>query len=113
MIGDAVDAQGQMRRIRIERKVSTPDAAGGEEISYTLRAEVHAAVIHQRGREAFLSAQVVPTADIEFRIRWRADVVETDRIVYEGKSYNIQYLAEMGRRRRLRIAAKLLGADAT
>ena len=113
MIGDAVDAQGQMRRIRIERQISTPDAAGGEEISYALRVEVNAAVIHQRGREAFLAAQITPMADIEFRIRWRNDVVETDRIVYDGKNYNIQYLAEMGRRRRLRITAKLLGSEAT
>jgi SPP1 family predicted phage head-tail adaptor len=111
MIGDNLDAQGLTRRVRIERQVVTHDAAGGDVISYVLRAEVNAAVLQTRGREAFLSAQVVPTADIEFRIRWRSDVVETDRVVYEGKNYNIQYLAEMGRRRRLRIAAKLLGAE--
>lgn len=112
MIGDAVDAQGQDRRVRIERKVVTSDGAGGDSTSYVLRVEVNASVIHARGREAFLAAQVVPTADIEFRIRWRSDVVETDRVVYDGKNYNIQYLAEMGRRRRLRIVAKLLGAEA-
>lgn len=113
MIGDAVDARGMDRRVRIERKVSTRDAMGGEVISYALRATVWAMVIHTKGREAFLAAQVEPTADVEFRIRWRDDVVETDRIVHDGKNYDVQYIAEMGRRRRLRIVAKLPGSEPT
>lgn len=113
MIGDAVDPRGQDRRVRIERKVITRDAMGGETVGYTLRATVWASVIHTRGREAFLAAQVTPTSDVEFRIRWRDDVVETDRIVHDGKNYDVQYIAEMGRRRRLRIVAKLPGSEAT
>lgn len=113
MIGDPVDARGLDRRIRIERKVSTRDSFGGENISYSLRAEVWASVIYTRGREAFLSAQPTPTSDIEFRCRWRSDVDLTDRVLYEGQPYDIQYLAEMGRRRKLRILAKTPGAQAT
>lgn len=109
MIGDPVDARGLDRQIRIERKVSARDGFGGETIAYQLRAEVWAAVIYTRGREAFLSGQPTPANDIEFRVRWRADVEETDRVVFEGKAYDIQYLAEMGRRRKLRILAKSPG----
>jgi SPP1 family predicted phage head-tail adaptor len=107
--GDQVNAAAQSRQIRIERKVSTPDAHGGEATSYALRVTAWAQVMHLRGREALLAAQMVPAADIEFRIRWRTDVVETDRVVYGGQAYDIQYLAEMGRQRRLRILAKLPG----
>ena len=112
-LGDALDAKALDRRIRMERKVSTRDAFGGEVISYTLRAEVFASVFNQRGREAFLAQQMTPLADIEFRIRWRSDVVETDRVVHDGKVYDIQYIAEMGRRRKLRILAKLPGSQGT
>ncbi len=109
MIGDRTDAQGLDRRVRIERRVAVRDALGGEAVTYALRARVHAEVIHTRGREAFLNQQMQPTADIEFRIRWRNDVAQTDRVVHDGQAYDIQYLAEMGRRRRLRIVAKLPG----
>jgi SPP1 family predicted phage head-tail adaptor len=113
MIGDPVDARGLDRRIRIERKVATRDTMGGERITYSLRAEVWASVIYTRGREAFLSAQPTPSSDIEFRCRWRSDVEQTDRVVFEGQPYDIQYLAEMGRRRKLRILAKTPGAIPT
>ena len=110
---DYVSAQGMDRRVRIERRVVTRDEMGGEAVSYSLRAEVHAQVLRLRGREAVLAAQVTPTADIEFRVRWRDDVAQTDRVVHDGQAYDVQYLAEMGRRRKLRILAKLPGAEAT
>jgi len=113
MIGDATDARGFDRRVRIERKVSARDSMGGEVISYALRAEVWATVIHTRGREAYLANRVTPATDVEFRVRWRSDVAETDRIVFEGDPYDIQYIAEMGRRRKLRILAKLPGDNPT
>lgn len=111
--GDALDPRALDRRIRIERQVSAATELGGESISYTLRASVWAQVIHVRGREALLAQQVQPGVDIEFRIRWRDDVQLTDRIVYKGQHYDVQHLAEMGRQRRLRIQAKLPGAEAT
>jgi len=113
MIGDPVDARGLDRRIRIERKVSGRDAMGGETISYTLRRQVWASVIYTRGREAYLSSQVTESTDIEFRVRWSADIAVTDRVVFDGTVYDIQYLAEMGRRRKLRILAKQPGATPT
>jgi len=112
-VGGNTDAAGFDRRIRIEHKVATRDAYGGEAISYALTAEVWAQVIHTRGREAYLAQQVTPSVDIEFRVRWRSDVQETDRIVYDGKHYDVQYLAEMGRRRKLRILARLPGSEVT
>jgi hypothetical protein len=40
-------------------------------------------------------------------------VAATDRVVHDGQAYDIQYTAEMGRRRRLRIVAKLPGDHPT
>jgi SPP1 family predicted phage head-tail adaptor len=113
MIGDAVDARGFDRRIKIERKVSGRDAMGGETISYVLRREMWASVIFTRGREAYLSSQVTEATDIEFRVRYKPDIEVTDRVVFDGTPYDIQYLAEMGRRRKLRILAKQPGATPT
>lgn len=113
MKGDAVNAQSMDRRIRIERQTVTRDAYGGETFTYALRAEVSASVFHVRGREAFTGQQVTSAADVEFRLRWRPDVEQTDRIVFDGQAYDIVYIAEQGRRRQLRLLAKMPGAEPT
>jgi SPP1 family predicted phage head-tail adaptor len=47
------------------------------------------------------------TGLVRFWIRHRSDVVGTDRIVYEGVAYDIQHIAEIGRREGLDILVKL------
>lgn len=94
------------RKIRIERKVPSRDEFGAEIFTWSLLAEVWAQSIPVTGREYFTAAQFVPEASIKFRIRYRSDLEEADTIVYNGTRYDIQYIAEMGRREGLEILAK-------
>ncbi len=110
-VGGTLDAAALDRRIRIEQRTSTQGADGGEVVVWVLRVELWAQVMHTRGQEALMAQQHTADAEVEFRIRWRADVRQTDRIVYDSQNYDVQYLAEMGRRRKLRIVAKRPGGE--
>lgn len=113
MSEDAFNPRRLRRRIRIERKVAVPDGSGGESYTFTLRAEVAAEVKPLSGRETLEAAEFVAGASIEFRIRHRDDVEETDRVVWKGAPYDIVHIAEIGRNRGLRLVAKHPGGAAT
>lgn len=113
MSTDSLRAQALRRRIRIERKVATRDELGGEEYSFSLRAEVYAQVRYLTGRESLLANEMTATEQYEFIIRYRRDIEMTDRIVWKGQNYDIQSLAEQGRNVALRIIAKLPGGEVT
>lgn len=110
---DSLRAQSLRRRVRVERKVATRDAFGGEDISYALRAELYADVRPVSGREPLFAQQFQIGEAFEFRVRYRTDIEVTDRVVWKGERYDITALLEMGRNRVLRIIAKRPGADAT
>lgn len=110
---DSLDVRRLRRRIRIERKVSTPDLIGGESVSYTLVAVVAAEVRQKSGRESLVSQEIQPVVSQEFLMRYRTDVLFTDRIVWKGQNYDIVDIAEVGRNVGLRIIAKRPGGEAT
>jgi SPP1 family predicted phage head-tail adaptor len=112
MSSDNLRAQSLRRRIRVERKVATRDDIGGEEYSFTLRAELYANVRYLKGQESLLSQEMTATEQYEFIIRYRTDIDMTDRIVWKGNNYDIQSIAEQGRNVALRIIAKRPGAEA-
>ena len=94
------------RRITIENLTSTVDSHGGETQTWSTLAAVWAEVIPLSGDEAIIAAQSIPGARIKFRIRWRSDVTETARVIYEGRNYDIAYIAEIGRREGLELLGK-------
>lgn len=94
------------RRLRIERDTTSRDASGGLVHAWTELATVWGQALPLKGREFIEAAQFVAGAEIRFRIRWRADVTEAMRIVHDGISYDIQHIAEIGRREGLEILAK-------
>ena len=113
MTQDAIRAQSLRRKIVIQRKVSTPDSIGGETISYATRCQLHADVKPLAGRELLLAQQFAPSAQMSFLVRYRSDILETDRVIWKGEAYDIQYLMEMGRNVGLKILAKRPGAEAS
>ena len=113
MTVDAVRAQALRRQIRVERKVGVPDAVGGETITYSTRATLHAEVKPVSGREPLVGQQYVEGEQYEFIVRYRADVQLTDRVVWKGNHYDITALQEIGRNRRLKIIAKRPGGEST
>jgi len=94
------------RRIKIEQRVETPNAVGEAVISYTLLADVWAEKKFMSGRELFTAAQFVPEGQVTYRIRYLNGVNEKCRIVDNEDTYDITYIAEIGRREGLAITAK-------
>ena len=43
----------------------------------------------------------IPLRNATFRIRWRAGIEETGRVVYDGLAWDIKGIEEIGRRREL------------
>jgi SPP1 family predicted phage head-tail adaptor len=93
------------RRITIEQKAVTRGPSGTEKKTWTTLAKVSAEVRPKTGREVFTAGQVAGEADTLFRIRWRTNVTVENRIVFDGRKYDITSVAEMGRRQGLEILA--------
>lgn len=92
------------RRIRLERYNADARNELNEIVpSWSLIAEVWAQQRPNRGAERFQSGQLSGQIVMTFHIRWRGDVMREDRIVYEGRAYNIKDLRELGRRSVLEI----------
>lgn len=96
------------RRVELQRATQTGLNDFGEPvISWVTFATVAAKVSEELGRE-FLSRESRTTSSESaavFLIRWRGDVLVTDRAVYAGRTFNIAGTREIGRREGLEIKA--------
>jgi SPP1 family predicted phage head-tail adaptor len=100
-----VNAGAMDRRIRIEQATTSADGYGQPIETWSLLAEVWAEVAPLRGRELWAAQQVNAELTTRFRIRYRSDVTEKMRIICEGTEYDIESIAEIGRREGLEIMA--------
>lgn len=95
------------RRIELRHVSKSLDTASGQTVESwpTAYATVWASKRDVRAREYFSAQQVNAEITTVFQIRYRSDVVATDRILCDGLSYNIHSIAEIGRREGLEIMA--------
>ena len=94
------------RRAELRHRVLTRNATTGEEVeTFTAYATVWAGKRDIRGREFFAAQQVSSDITTTWQIRYRSDVVATDRLVVDGLDYNIVSIAEIGRRDGLELQA--------
>ena len=95
------------RLVELRHRVLTRDSTSGQQVESwpTAYASVWAQKVDLRGREFFAAQQGNAEITATFRIRYRTDILATDRLVYEGLSYNILPPAEIGRRDGLEIQA--------
>lgn len=77
------------QRITIERKTVTRNSIGEEIDTWSTHATVWAEAHPTRGREFFAAGQMQARADVMFRILYRSDLTEEDRIVWRGERYEI------------------------
>lgn len=78
------------RRLTIRRLTETGRNAYNEPIiEWADVASVWAQQRPDRGSERFSAAQVAGTSVMTFHIRYRSDVSVQDRLVYEGREYEI------------------------
>lgn len=97
------------RRIRIERATTIQDAGSGQEVpSWGLLAERWASWRRASARETLASAEMSAAVSDVFEILWSqqvADLSPKDRVIYDGRTYEIVEATEIGRREGIRIAA--------
>lgn len=94
MKGGALDRQITL----LHRSVAAPDANGSAAQSFTSYAVVWTEKLDAGGREYFAGQQTQSELATRFKIRYRTDVLATDRLTFEGKSFNITHTQEVGRR---------------
>jgi SPP1 family predicted phage head-tail adaptor len=93
------------RRVTIERSIAIPDGLGGEEASWGRHADVWASYYPISDSERLRAAEVAATITARFRIRWGLDVGPTDRLVFDGRIYEIVGVKEIGRHKGQEITA--------
>ena len=96
------------RRVRLERATSQANAFNEPVQTWTPIATVWASKKDVSDRERLASAQVGASLTTRFQIRWSslvADLNSKDRLVCEGRTYEIAAVRELGRREGLEISA--------
>lgn len=97
------------RRISIEVKNTALDANGDRVDTWTtLYNSIPANVAPSGGREFIRASRMFETASAVFMIRYRRGISQQQRVLYEGKYYNILSIDEMGRRDGLLITAEAI-----
>ena len=96
------------RRITIQSRTLAKDGAGQPVETWATLCTVWAHFESLRGKEPFEGQQFNAQRVSVFMIRWRDDVDETMQIIFDGDTYNIQSIAEKGRREGLEITALAL-----
>ena len=94
---------GQLdRQVTLRQPAPAPAnlyGAAGQTQVFTDVATVAASVKYDKGTEAVAANQNTATQRISFTIRYRADVRPTWQLAYEGRTFQITDVAEIGRRR--------------
>lgn len=86
-----IDQAGQLdRRITIQTFSETTDNFGQEVKSFSTLASVWANVVEKVGSEGEDGEMIAATKKVEFVIRYRTDVDEEMRILYNNNTYKIQ-----------------------
>lgn len=88
-------------QIALERRVKVPDGGGGEEVSFAAFAEdpaPWARVALKGGGEGDASGRPVARQRAEFTIRARADLTERDRLLWDGRAWDIVSIDRPGAR---------------
>ena len=94
------------RRIIIQVATKSTGTAGGESRSWGTLATVWAEYKPVRGSESFVGVEHYAEAEVRFTIRYRNDVTPDNRITYDGKTYDIVAVLQIGRKEALDILAK-------
>jgi SPP1 family predicted phage head-tail adaptor len=111
-LGQIMPTIGRMdRRIVIQSYTAERDAAGGETLTWADFMTVSAALSYPAtgsgemyGKDQY---QQIATRSVVFTVRYMAGVNEKMRVSYDDKLYDIESIAELGRKRYLELKCKL------
>lgn len=92
---------GELRhRITIQQKTVVRDTYGGETVTWTNTATVWAAVEPLSGREYFSAQQVQAEVNHRIRIRYRAGITTTMRVLWGTRVFDILAIINLQERGR-------------
>ena len=97
------------RTIVIQRISTTIDNYGVPVESWTNFAFLRAELVTRSATEVIGAVGAMTDTSVTFRTRWLAGVSLADRITFDGATYNIKSIIEVGRRRALEIVVERLG----
>ena len=100
------------RRVKLLRATVTYNAMNEPVETFTHVATVFANVNYMRDLEKYDSDAVRAEKMAKFVIRWRTDINEKDRVEYDGKTYKIRGVTEMGRREMLELLTEYTEGNA-
>lgn len=86
------------RRVTILRRALTRNEHGEQVETYSELTTVWAQRLDVTAREAFTAQTTIAEGTAKFRMRYRSDLIYTDRLSCESKEYDIVQIAELGRR---------------
>lgn len=86
------------RQITIQRPALTNNAFNEQVETWSDLATVWAQQLPSRGGERIAAQEIYGQSVMTFRIRYRADLTVSDRIVCQGRIWNILDIREIGRR---------------
>lgn len=90
---------GQLdQRISLQRRTMTRDGGGGADESWSTYATVSAMVRPMTGREREVAMREEARADYLVVLRYRNDILETDRILWRGRYLDIHFPKDLGPR---------------
>lgn len=97
------------RRITLQRRSMAQDATGAPIETWHDLTTVWAEKVDMRGSERYTAAQTVAQLDTKFRIRFIRGITPVDRIVYEGRNFDVGGVLEIGMAEGLEFHAKARG----
>ena len=80
------------QRVFIQRATATADGMGGSTVTWATIATVWAAVtpFPMKAQEAMVEGRMTATQPLQMRIYSRRDLTEKDRVLWDGRTFNIR-----------------------
>ena len=91
------------RQITLERKSETVSDSGAVVSAWAEIATVRAELVQQTADEYLSGYGAAEQGNLIFRIRYLAGITTADRVTYQGAAYDLDQIAELGRRRGLEL----------
>ncbi|NDW43662.1 phage head closure protein [Ruegeria sp. PrR005] len=91
------------RQITIERKVETIAASGSVTSEWLQVATIRAELVQRSADEYLAGFGEAEAGGAVFRVRYLAGITTADRVTFDGVAYDIDEIAELGRKRALEL----------
>lgn len=98
-------------QITVQGFTNTVNAYGTPEMAWATKATVRSESIQRRTSEFIRGQGAQDEALAVFRIRYLPDVTNADRVLFEGRTFNITEIVPIDRRRGLELRCTLISGD--